>query len=141
MEKYYYCTAKTYFKTTQVLKSIIEIFEESGKTELEFNDIYNLLRDKLFVGSVNRKHLQDLLGTMNNVTLNGVEGLYDESLLFDQEGDVDADKPVEEDYVISKHNTVKKSVVFKHIIAIFDEAQADQLKFNQIKEALASKLN
>lgn len=141
MEKYYYCTSKTYFKTTQVLKSIIEIFKESGKTELEFNDIYNLLRDKLFVGSVNRKHLQDLLGTMNNVTLNGVEGLYDESLLFDQEGDVDEDKPVEEDYVISKHNTVKKAVVFKHIIAIFDEAQADQLKFNQIKEALASKLN
>ncbi|MBR2919028.1 MAG: hypothetical protein IKC29_03090, partial [Clostridia bacterium] len=113
MEKYYYCTSKTYFKTTQVLKSIIEIFEELGKTELEFNDIYNLLRDKLFVGSVNRKHLQDLLGTMDNVKLNDVEGLYGESLLFDQEGDVDADKPVEEDYVISKHNTVKKTVVFK----------------------------
>jgi DNA-binding ferritin-like protein (Dps family) len=141
MEKYYYCTTKTYFKTTQVLKSIIEIFEESGKTELEFNNVYNLLRDKLFVGSVNRKHLQNLLGTKDNVALNDVKGLYDESLSFDQEGDVDADEPVEEDYVITKHNKVKKAVVFKHIIAIFDEAQADQLKFNEIKEALATKLN
>ena len=35
MEKYYYCTSKTYFKTTQVLKSIIEIFEELGKLKIK----------------------------------------------------------------------------------------------------------
>jgi hypothetical protein len=140
MEKYYFCTTKTYFKTEQVLGSIIEIFEEKGLVEMKFHDIYNALRDKLFVTSVNHKNLQQLLNATDIVALDDVKSLYKQSALLDQDDEMD-DAPFEEDYVISKHNVVKKAEVFKHLKTIFLEQQVEQMKLTDIKNELAKKLN
>ena len=141
MEKHYYCTAKTYFKTEQVLKCILEIFDEINQTEVEFSKIYLSLRDKLFVTSVNKKNLQALIGEGDIIDRNEIQRLYDESIVLFQDSDgTDNDCFVKEDYVISKKHTVPKAVVYNCIIEIFDEKQTDKLTFSQIQEPLAKKL-
>ena len=141
MKKYYYCTTKTYFKTAHVLKSIIEVFEDRKEQELCFNDVYSALRDKLFVSSVNKKNLQDLLNTADKVTLDEVRALYDQCAALYQGDEAVDDEPFEEYYVISKHNIIKKVDVFKFLKEIFIEQQEDQIKLSDVKVALAQKLN
>ena len=142
MEKYYYCAAKTYFKTEQVLKSILEIFDEVNQEEFDFTEIYVALRDKLFVTSVNKKNLQSLIGAVEVVKRNDVQQLYNESITLFRDNDViESAIFFEKDYVITKKNTVPKEVVCQYIVEIFDEQNLDKLTFVQIQEHLAKKLN
>lgn len=142
MEKYYYCTSKTYFKTEQVLKSILNIFDESRQKQLDFSEVYNALRDKLFVNSVNKKNLQTLIGNNDIVCRDDVQKLYDESVVIFRENDnPEMEEFFEENYVISKKHKVPKTIVFEYLIEIFDEHHTNKLTLVQMQEPLAKKLN
>lgn len=45
MNEFYYCTKKICFKTIDVLKYIVEIFDDNNVDFMDIEDIYVALRD------------------------------------------------------------------------------------------------
>lgn len=142
MEKYYYCTKKIYFKAIDILKMILESFDEHDADTLTLTQIYEDLQEKLHVKSVNKANLKAFLCDKDEVKKEDVEEALQQALIdFASDScDDELEGPFDPEYHVTKTKSFSKISVFNRIVEIFDEAQKEQLHINEIKDGLANKL-
>lgn len=146
MEQFYYCTKKIFFKTIDVLNSIVDIFEEYDALELDIDVIYNSLRDKLNVNSVNRNNLKTLLCyNGDNIKKSDVESyvanfndITDYSSIFVPEHIQYPPITSETDlnYEVSKLRIIPKRVVFEWLLSFYDKSGNTELQISELYEML-----
>lgn len=149
MNKIYHCTKMIFFDTVDVLKYIVEIFDEHGSEEMDIKDIYCCLSEKLQVKSVNMANLKLLLCYKSNLIQKQTVLELLENMGNDSVGDVCKNPTysfvIESDddlyYVISKTKTAPNEVVFGHLLSIFDCRGVNKITFDDLYFGLATMLH
>ena len=75
-KNYYYCTKMVRFPLNTVIKAIYDFYKSQDASSLEFNDIYDFLREKFQVKSFNRQNLYNLLNSYGQIPFSIVNDLY-----------------------------------------------------------------